>query len=237
MWFILIFILMSCFGGCGYWRRRQLLLAQHQQHMMGHYDNYHTSGNRVTYNGPHLTMPVFAAGYDPSIFVGGGGAAVHARNIGDFGANPQTQQFFPSPPPYSEVVAKPEVWPPSKDELPPYPGEPIVSANQGEAMPQNAVGEEPFATGTAAVPGLPPYSPVNPASSDNTPRITTEYMTVSSLGDSGAAAATATDSSSNQTMDNSTVPPISNSAYSSAGHQRSAVPGQDAPQCVPDVHA
>lgn len=234
-WFILIFILMSCFGGCGYWRRRQLLLAQHQQHMMGHYDNYHTPSNRGTYNGPHLTLPVFPANYDPSIFVGGGGGtAVHARNIGDYGAHPPSQQFFPSPPPYSEVVAKPEVWPPSKDELPPYPGEPVVSANEATAMPQNIAEGEPLAADSSSVPGLPPYSSINPASPGNTPFETTEN-TASSCPD-GSAAAAVSDPTRNNAMDSSTTPAISRSdECANNGNQRNARSGQEASPCVPDV--
>ena len=192
-------------------------------------------------------MPVFPAAYDPSIFVSGtGGNAVHTRTINDYGANPSTQQFFPSPPPYSEVMAKPEVWPPSKDELPPYPGEPVVSANQATSLPQNAVGGEPFVSDTCTVPGLPPYSSINPSAAESAAPIASGNIgntascavgdTAAAVPVTGASDATVT---RNTTMDSCTNPPSTRSTSeesTNTRNQRNVELGHEASSCVPDVH-
>ncbi|XP_033111738.1 vesicular, overexpressed in cancer, prosurvival protein 1-like [Anneissia japonica] len=83
-WFVLIFVLMTCFGGCGYYRRRQVYLqtASGQRIPVGQ-TTYLTSG----------VQPVHHP-YQPT-----------AAPVGT----------FQSPPPYSEVTSKPNLYPKTGD--------------------------------------------------------------------------------------------------------------------------
>ena len=90
----MIFILMSCFGGCGYWRRRQLMLHQ-QQSMIHHqqsYEQYMGGATRNVYHGGRLAVPIYPT-YDTSYPA----AAPSVANGG------QPEGAFPAPPPYNEV--------------------------------------------------------------------------------------------------------------------------------------
>ncbi len=90
--FIVIFILMSCFGGCGYWRRRQLWFAQH--HQAGFFTGYETYlPSRRFARGPHITLPVYPT-FDTSY-------STTSPPLPASGA--EATGLFPSPPPYSEV--------------------------------------------------------------------------------------------------------------------------------------
>ena len=105
----MIFVLMSCFGGCGYWRRRQLLLAQ-QHHAMLHSAGYNDLFNRRlrslrnaaaahAHHRHHMQhVPVYA-GFDstfPPI------ASNFTHNMAPSTRGPP-EGMFPQPPPYSEV--------------------------------------------------------------------------------------------------------------------------------------
>ena len=109
--FVMIFVLMSCFGGCGYWRRRQLLLAQ-QHHAMLHSAGYNDLFSRRLrslrsaaaahahhrHHSEHIPVPLYA-GFDstfPPI------TNSYPRNLAP--SNRGTPEgMFPQPPPYSEV--------------------------------------------------------------------------------------------------------------------------------------
>ena len=79
--FLVIFVLMSCFGGCGYWRRRQWMLANQQR----------------TTSQPSYPSRSQSAQYRTAVFG-------YAAPFGMQQSTPaQPQGAFPSPPPYSEV--------------------------------------------------------------------------------------------------------------------------------------
>uniref|UniRef100_A0A0B7BU41 WW domain binding protein VOPP1 n=1 Tax=Arion vulgaris TaxID=1028688 RepID=A0A0B7BU41_9EUPU len=105
-WFLIIFMMMSCFGGCGYYRRRRMaLLTRVPNHLSARHaavispmerrssrgsDGSSRQFNFFAYNGPGSNLPV------PFV-----------SNL---------------PPPYAEVVDQPDLYPINKLELPPYPG-------------------------------------------------------------------------------------------------------------------
>ena len=107
----MIFVLMSCFGGCGYWRRRQLLLTQ-QHHAMLHSAGYNDLFSRRLrslrsaaaahahrrHHSEHIPVSLYA-GFDstfPPI------TNSFPRNLAP--SNRGTPEgMFPQPPPYSEV--------------------------------------------------------------------------------------------------------------------------------------
>ncbi|ESO90719.1 hypothetical protein LOTGIDRAFT_163994 [Lottia gigantea] len=114
-WFIIIFIMMSCFGGCGYYRRKRMAAISRiqQRDRMGvippatdymnrprshHHSAVNVHPNFMVYTGPGLDR-------DSSYL----------------------------PPPYSEVVSQPNMYPPNKTDLPPYPGAPIITADSSDA--------------------------------------------------------------------------------------------------------
>ncbi|XP_014676063.1 PREDICTED: splicing factor 1-like [Priapulus caudatus] len=111
-WFIVISLLIACFGVCGYWRRRHMW----NLYGPGPYSGMHgmvppsryLMGNRM----PGNYRQRFS-GY-PSLFI--------HHDAGQPASLPMGS--FPEPPPYSEVVAKPESYPPpyaeDTDSLPPY---------------------------------------------------------------------------------------------------------------------
>ncbi len=103
--FVMIFVLMSCFGGCSYWRRRQLLLAQ-QHHAMLHTAGYNELFGRHlgrlrsfrSRSVPRPSIPIYA-NYDTSF---PRLASTLSRNATSMtGGRPEGH--FPEPPPYSEV--------------------------------------------------------------------------------------------------------------------------------------
>ncbi|CAH1789156.1 unnamed protein product, partial [Owenia fusiformis] len=100
-WFIIIFVLMSCFGGCGYWKRRQWMMSQQRAHMQA-------NAHQQTTGQPMPGMPVYPYVYD------------NPYATTETTAPPQGA--FPTPPAYSEVISKPNQFPGSKTDLPPYPG-------------------------------------------------------------------------------------------------------------------
>ncbi|XP_013389684.1 vesicular, overexpressed in cancer, prosurvival protein 1-like [Lingula anatina] len=135
-WFIIIFILLSCFGACGYWRRRQWMLAQQRT---------------TTAQQGHLFIPSmdYTNPAGPQMYPYGGPYPQQ-----------QAQGNFPSPPPYAEVISKPDAYPPSKQDLPPYPGEPVVTAATTTENTNTAVNsQQQVSSGAAAIPQPPPYQP------------------------------------------------------------------------------
>ena len=111
--FVMIFVLMSCFGGCGYWRRRQLLLTQ-QHHAMLHSAGYNDLFNRrlrslrsaAAAHAHHrhqqaqrVHIPVYA-GFD-STFPPLPGS--YNRHLTPSTGGQPAASLFPQPPPYSEV--------------------------------------------------------------------------------------------------------------------------------------
>jgi hypothetical protein len=105
-WFLIIFMMMSCFGGCGYYRRRRLAMltrtpnppplrpttilepAQRRTRIRS-YEGNTRQLNFFAYIGPGVSLP------EP------------VSNL---------------PPAYAEVVNQPVLYPSNKMELPPYPG-------------------------------------------------------------------------------------------------------------------
>ena len=92
----MIFILMSCFGSCGYWRRRQLLLAQGSSWATWGmsstpFDSYlpRRRLRRTTTTVPDH-YPVCETPYPTTVYPGQ--------------TEDGAQGNFPCPPPYSEVI-------------------------------------------------------------------------------------------------------------------------------------
>ena len=84
--------MMTCFGSCGYWRRRQMMLAQQQQArtLAQPYSTQYTTTPGMT-RGP-VQCHTTTLGVYPSYNYPGMPEGV-----------PQTQGAFPAPPPYIEV--------------------------------------------------------------------------------------------------------------------------------------
>ncbi|XP_064614272.1 WW domain binding protein 1-like [Liolophura sinensis] len=103
-WFIIVFILMSCFGGCGYYKRRQMLFARQRASGLS-LAPPPRSTHRNSRTPVSVAMPIYP----------------HAYAYSGPGADPGA--YFMAPPPYSEVVSQPDLYPVNKSELPPYPGD------------------------------------------------------------------------------------------------------------------
>ena len=120
--FIVIFLLMSCFGGCGYWRRRQILLSQQRHHITtGGLTSFLPAAygcSRQTRVTPSMAVPVYphyevtypvvpqvtATGQPPGpVFqptIPPPSQMVQGATVG---ATAHPQGMFPEPPPYSAV--------------------------------------------------------------------------------------------------------------------------------------
>ncbi len=98
--FVVIFVLMTCFGGCRYYRRRQLMLAQ-QQAMMAEAEYPYIGAphlppprpQRFRRILPTFPLPILARWNIPY----GDGLSQPQREGGAIEGN------FPQPPPYTEV--------------------------------------------------------------------------------------------------------------------------------------
>ncbi|KAK7110576.1 uncharacterized protein [Littorina saxatilis] len=99
-WLVIIFILMSCFGGCGYYRRRRLAAMQQSMGM----PQTATVRPVCTARTRRQPQPGFYAYTGPGSH-----------------SSPDSQL----PPPYTEVMQQPNLYPVNKVDLPPYPGPPI----------------------------------------------------------------------------------------------------------------
>ncbi|KAK6166782.1 hypothetical protein SNE40_023404 [Patella caerulea] len=134
-WFIIIFIMMSCFGGCGYYRRKRMAAMsrlQQRQRQGALQTSIDLMSNRTRYPGQHQSYLAYT------------------------GPGVESDMSY-LPPPYSEVVSQPDMYPPNKSELPPYPGAPVISADsQGgnTSLPLN-----PHHL-NSQIPQPPPYSDV-----------------------------------------------------------------------------
>ncbi|XP_033762025.1 uncharacterized protein LOC117343675 [Pecten maximus] len=136
-WFIILFVLMSCFGGCGYYKQRQRFARSRG-----------VCGVTMTSQLGHNPL-------QPSTIRTGIGAN-HAHlqsshsNFGYTGSGDIRSGLTLQPPPYSEVMMQPELYPAHKSEviLPPYPGTQHLSTN-------NSGGTDPTSSG---LPQPPPYS-------------------------------------------------------------------------------
>ncbi|XP_078572032.1 uncharacterized protein LOC144859349 isoform X1 [Branchiostoma floridae x Branchiostoma japonicum] len=141
LWFVVIFVMMACCGGCGYYRRRQHLLQQSRM----------SPGGAIVYAGAlpgdHMSSQTPQHGLS------------------------QTQlPEAAAPPPYSEVTTKPDVYPLAPDSFqygpaypPPYPvygasPYPPPYTPSTDATPRPADAPE---TNTAAAAGATPI-PSNP---------------------------------------------------------------------------
>ncbi|XP_077978548.1 uncharacterized protein LOC144433986 [Glandiceps talaboti] len=93
-WCIIVFVLMACFGGCGYYRRRHLLVRGRGQPTTVVFASTHPAQTVSSQNTQNVQMP-----------------HVIERPVGD----------FPAPPPYSEVTSKPDMYPKTDSMASPYP--------------------------------------------------------------------------------------------------------------------
>lgn len=135
-WFIILFVLMSCFGGCGYYKQRQrfarsrsifgVTVSSSSQLRHSTSPSGGTMRGRVTTANPTLILP-----------------ASHS-NFGYTGSGDVQSGITLQPPAYSEVMMQPDLYPAHKAlGLPPYPGteqsqyiSPDNSGIQGSALPQ-----------------------------------------------------------------------------------------------------
>lgn len=162
-WFIVILIMMTCFGSCGYWRRRQLLLAQ--QHHMG-----------TTQHHPNTVQQPYCMHYTAASAPYSRPVRCHMATMGvpvypNYGypvapeALPEAQGMFPAPPPYAEVVSKPGVYTMAgmKDVLPPYQRDPTALPaqqpggypNRGQVPPPGQYPPNQMSLSVMAVPTAP----------------------------------------------------------------------------------
>ncbi|KAK3108994.1 hypothetical protein FSP39_020426, partial [Pinctada imbricata] len=153
-WFVILFILMSCFGGCGYYKQRQRY-AQSQNTFFGSIGRDRSTTHRN--NGAIIVDHTHPSYYAYS----GPGADIPAE---------VTMQ----PPPYSEVVTQPVLYPANKSDLPPYPGfdtTPVVPLDQPQSgMPASSTPVVNQASST--MPAPPAYSehPTNDRPDNNQSR-------------------------------------------------------------------
>ncbi|KAK7488757.1 hypothetical protein BaRGS_00020054 [Batillaria attramentaria] len=97
-WLVIIFILMSCFGGCGYYRRRRLAALQQSV------SSQSPSRSCASRFRRHIPSQDYYAYTGPGVDA--------------------TPDILHLPPPYTEVMQQPGLYPVNKMELPPYPGPP-----------------------------------------------------------------------------------------------------------------
>ncbi|XP_048755002.1 vesicular, overexpressed in cancer, prosurvival protein 1-like [Ostrea edulis] len=116
-WFVVLFILMSCFGGCGYYKHRQQVLSEPR-------DTFVFRGGRNARNTP---------GFGTST----GQRSTNVTNVRPPRPVPSQPLSISMPPPYSEVVKQPGKHFDAKP--PPYPGRkpdiPASVSSGGEKPP------------------------------------------------------------------------------------------------------
>ncbi|XP_070566466.1 actin-binding protein WASF2-like [Ptychodera flava] len=139
-WCIVVFVLMACFGGCGYYRRRQVLIQRSGQPRAVVFAS--TTTHTVASQEPYSQQA------PPPGFV------EHPSGT------------FPAPPPYSEVTSKPYMYPKADGPSPPYlpPGSYYPPPNlqyQGQAPP-------PMSQLPAYEPSAPPAATQNSVSNQTT---------------------------------------------------------------------
>ncbi|XP_064647387.1 WW domain binding protein VOPP1-like [Lineus longissimus] len=133
-WFIIIFVLLSCFGGCGYWRRRRILLQQRN-----------SAATSVTIQpGVPVTAgaqpgPYFQGGYTNTSY----GTPGVPQNIA------QPPAMYNGPPAYTEVISKPDQYPqppkthPDGQMRAPYPTQPGFAAMPYQTGPDGGAARPP----------------------------------------------------------------------------------------------
>ncbi|OWF40025.1 uncharacterized protein LOC110464361 [Mizuhopecten yessoensis] len=136
-WFIVLFVLMSCFGGCGYYKQRQRF--SRSRGVCG--VTVPSQGGRSSRQPSTIRS---GTSNNPSLL-----PSSHS-NFGYTGSEYVRPGLNLRPPPYSEVMMQPDLYPAHKSELvlPPYPGTQQVS-------PHNSGSSEPSSSG---LPQPPPYS-------------------------------------------------------------------------------
>ncbi|XP_069111537.1 uncharacterized protein [Argopecten irradians] len=138
-WFIILFVLMSCFGGCGYYKQRQRFARS--RGVCGV-----TLATQLG-NHPHPHQP---STLRPGISINPAHLQSSHSNFGYTGSGDIRSGITLQPPPYSEVMMQPELYSAQKSEeiLPPYPGTQHISSN-------NSGGTRMTSSG---LPQPPPYS-------------------------------------------------------------------------------
>ncbi|KAI8793576.1 proline-rich protein 2 isoform X1 [Biomphalaria glabrata] len=104
-WLLVIFMLMSCFGGCGYYRRRRLALM--------------SRSSSLTRPDTILPAPCHSSTRRSRNQEGSRQFNFFAYNGPGFNGPEPVSNL---PPAYYEVVNQPNLYPVNKAELPPYPG-------------------------------------------------------------------------------------------------------------------
>ncbi|XP_060065119.1 uncharacterized protein LOC132545452 [Ylistrum balloti] len=137
-WFIVLFVLMSCFGGCGYYKQRQRFARSRGVCAV-------TVTSQLGHNSRQTSTLRSGINVNPSHI-----PASHS-NFGYTGSGDVRSGVTMQPPAYSEVMMQPELYPTHKSELvlPPYPGtQHIVSTNSSGGTDSTSSG----------LPQPPPYS-------------------------------------------------------------------------------
>ncbi|KAK3791310.1 hypothetical protein RRG08_012497 [Elysia crispata] len=147
-WFLVIFMMMSCFGGCGYYRRRRLAMLSH------------SPGSSPTGLSPTIS-PAHAGSNCRGQERSGRQFNFFAYNgPGNVGMYPVPQYHQPPlvasmPPAYAEVVNQPGVYPVNgKTGLPPYPGQSKTENDQ--MVPSACAGASVWPLDDSSLP--PPYT-------------------------------------------------------------------------------
>lgn len=115
---------MSCFGGCGYYRRRRLAALQQSAEIQ-------PSRCHVTHERCANTRQSYYAYTGP-------------------GADP-VPDVLHLPPPYTEVMNQPNLYPVNKVDLPPYPGPPSAKG-ESSCLPGDTIHPPPYTELTPSMP-------------------------------------------------------------------------------------
>ncbi|KAL3832450.1 hypothetical protein ACJMK2_024092 [Sinanodonta woodiana] len=139
-WFVVLFVLMSCLGGCGYYKQRQRMIRSRSNSSLGFFSSLQPRSSSRRSRGNMATVML-----EPS------------NNLPYGNTGPPNMTPYPdltlSPPPYSEVVSQPDLYPVNKSNLPLYPGDQIINTQSGQ-HPLTVCGN------VSQFPQPPPYTEV-----------------------------------------------------------------------------
>ncbi|KAL5006635.1 hypothetical protein ScPMuIL_015441 [Solemya velum] len=127
-WFVILFILMSCFGGCGYYKQRQRLIQNR-----GSNRPFFFLGRNSRQPGTTRQATGVVIARDPQSYY------AYSNPSAEIAQDPTLH-----PPAYSEVVSQPGLYPYNKSSMPAFPTEPKNEASMPQPPPYSEVASEVF---------------------------------------------------------------------------------------------